>query len=133
MLRFGAIILALCAFVACVSSNDKAKTTYPEIDVAQLPDSALVVNFGNLNQGEVPFYEFLLCNSGDEPLVIVGFETECGCVIAEYPTKPIAAGDSALCRVEFHSAGQFGRRTYDVKFALSSKQEYKMLICAEIE
>lgn len=104
-----------------------------EVDVMQMPDTAVVIDFGRLQQGEVPFYEFAFRNTTDAPLVILGFETECGCVVGEYPTKPIEVGDMAVCRVEFYSAGQFGQRRYDVGFELSSGASYDMQLCVEVE
>ena len=133
MLRIVAILLALCSLVGCAAPNDKANAVIAEVDVAQIPDSAVCVNFGRLQQGEVPFYEFQFRNSTDDPIVVLDFESECGCVIADYPTKPIGVGETAVCRVEFHSAGQFGKREYDVSFGLSSQRMYKLQIGAEIE
>ncbi|MBR2629065.1 MAG: DUF1573 domain-containing protein [Alistipes sp.] len=133
MLRVVAIFLALYSFVGCVTPNDKAKAAVPEIDVVQIPDSAVSVNFGRLQQGEVPFYEFQIRNSTDKPIVVLDFESECGCLVAEYPTKPIGVGEAAMCRIEFYSAGQFGKRVYDVSFGLSLQKRYKLQIRAEIE
>ncbi len=139
MRAVGTIILAVCTFVGCSApkakeSNVATTTALNEVDIEQIvSDSAKIIHFGRVQEGEVPFYEFSFRNTTDTPVVIVDCQTDCGCVVVDYPTKPIAVGEVGECCIEFHSTLQYGRRDYGVCFELSSGSNYNMLIEAEIE
>ena len=141
MKAIGIIILAVCTFVGCSApktkeSNVVKSTTKAlnEVDVTQIVnDSVKIIHFGRIKEGEVPFCEFSFRNTTNVPVVIVDCQTDCGCVVVDYPTKPIAVGEVGECCIEFHSTLQYGRRDYDVSFELSSGRRYNVLIEAEIE
>ena len=48
-------------------------------------------------------------NSGNEPLVITAARVTCGCTVADYPTDPIAPGDTASISVKYNAVGRPGR------------------------
>lgn len=53
---------------------------------------------------DIPFV-----NSGDEPLLITAARVTCGCTVADYPTDPIAPGDTATVTVKYNAIGRPGR------------------------
>ena len=47
---------------------------------------------------------FTVTNRGNQPLLIQHVETDCGCTAAEWPTEPIAAGESATITATYDAA-----------------------------
>lgn len=45
--------------------------------------------------------EFIITNTGDEPLVIQSAKASCGCTVPSYPKEPIAPGASATITVKY--------------------------------
>lgn len=45
--------------------------------------------------------EFVVTNTGSEPLVIQGAKASCGCTVPNYPKEPIAPGESATITVRY--------------------------------
>lgn len=65
-------------------------------------------DFGNIKQGDVIEHTFPFENTGNLPLVISNVQTTCGCTATEWPTEPIAPGDSASITARFDSYGKKG-------------------------
>ena len=135
-------MLVACTLIGCSApkakdDNTTAQTTkviINEVDVAQInSDSVKYICFGRVKEGEVPFYKFSFRNTTETPIVVVSCETSCGCIVVDYPTKPIAVNEVGECRMKLYSTMQYGRRSYDVNFELSSGKRYNVLIEAEIE
>lgn len=47
---------------------------------------------------------FTVTNRGNQPLLIQHVETDCGCTAAEWPTEPIAAGESTTITATYDAA-----------------------------
>jgi len=45
--------------------------------------------------------EFIVTNTGTEPLVITSAKASCGCTVPSYPKEPIAPGASAVITVKY--------------------------------
>jgi hypothetical protein len=45
--------------------------------------------------------EFVITNTGDEPLVIQSAKASCGCTVPSFPKEPIAPGASATITVKY--------------------------------
>jgi len=45
--------------------------------------------------------EFVITNTGNEPLVISSAKASCGCTVPSYPKEPIAPGASAVITVKY--------------------------------
>jgi len=61
-------------------------------------------DFGTLEAGDRVQYDFLIVNTGDEPLVISNTKSSCGCDVAWMDTKmPVMPGDSAYMTYKYDS------------------------------
>ena len=68
----------------------------PAIEVnKEIHDYGLVEYAGNGTS------EFVVTNTGTEPLVIQGAKASCGCTVPNYPKEPIAPGESATITVRY--------------------------------
>ena len=65
-------------------------------------------NFGSLQAGEVVAYNFQFKNSGDGILTIQKIDSDCGCLVVNFPKEEIAPGKSDYIEVIFNSAGETG-------------------------
>lgn len=67
-------------------------------------------NFGAFSEDSgMARTSFRYVNTGDEPLIIIGARTTCGCTVADYSRTPLAPGDSAKITVDYDPAGRPGR------------------------
>lgn len=71
-------------------------------------------DFGDIpRKGGDLIKSFSFVNDGTTPLVITRIITSCSCLKAEFPKKPIAAGDSASIRIVYEphkrEAGTFNK------------------------
>lgn len=91
-------------------------------------------NFGKLQAGEVVAYSFHFTNTGDGPLVIERVEKDCGCMEANFPHKPIQAGESDFIEVVFNSAGETGKVYKElIIHSNAEKDEPKLAIAAMVD
>jgi len=67
-------------------------------------------DFGDIYQGDKVEHTFTLENTGTQPLIITNVQTTCGCTATEWPREPVLPGDSASLKVNFNSAGKYGRQ-----------------------
>ena len=67
-------------------------------------------DFGDIYQGDKVEYVFKFENTGTQPLIITNVQTTCGCTASEWPREPVLPGTSADLKVNFNSAGKFGRQ-----------------------
>ena len=130
MWRVGTIIVVACAFVSC--NNRKAKNTtaeslLPKVEIAAEQTYADTVRFGVVGEGQTLMYDFAFVNRAQSPLTIIGCDTGCGCVSAEYPIKPFAEGSNAECRLLIHTDGRAGEWTHAVEFDLSAAK-YRLVL-----
>lgn len=89
-------------------------------DAKKLPDGiempTRVFDFGTVKSTDKPVEtSFTLLNTGKTPLAILSSSSTCGCSKAEFPTKPIEPGKSAVIKVKFNPMGQSGEITREVK------------------
>ena len=130
MWRVGAIIVVACAFVSC--NDHKAKSTstknlLPKVEIAAEQTYDDTVRLGVVGEGQTLMYDFAFVNRAQSPLTIIGCDTGCGCVTAEYPTKPFAEGCDAECRLLVHTDGRAGEWTHSVEFDLSAAK-YRLVL-----
>lgn len=65
-------------------------------------------DFGEVEQGAVVKYNFLITNDGDDTLTILGVNTSCGCTAADLKQKSIKPGETAPLAVEFNTKDRIG-------------------------
>lgn len=63
-------------------------------------------DFGEIEEGEKITHDFEFTNTGSEPLVISKAVGSCGCTVPDWPREPIAAGETAMIKVQYDSRGK---------------------------
>jgi len=96
----GVLAIALASGVFA-SSAKKPKIVFKEA----------AKNFGKIKQGDVPTYEFIFKNEGDDVLTIGNVETSCGCTAALVSEKKVEPGKTGNIKVAFNSRGYQGEVT----------------------
>lgn len=59
-------------------------------------------SFGTFRLDLIQTMDFEFVNTGDEPLIIMSVNTDCGCTAAGYPKEEIAPGDTARISVRYN-------------------------------
>lgn len=84
------IFAFLAFFAAACSGNEEVvvgeRTT---MDV-----STKVFDAGEVVKGELISAEFVVKNTGDNPLIIADVSTSCSCTVGDYPKDPIQPGET---------------------------------------
>lgn len=60
-----------------------------------------VHDYGTIKQGANGTSEFLITNTGSEPLIISRAKGSCGCTVPDWPREPIMPGASAAMSVRY--------------------------------
>jgi hypothetical protein len=91
-------------------------------------------DFGTIQQGDKPNYDFAFKNTGESDLIITSAKGSCGCTVPEYPKTPIKPGESGNIKVSFDSKGKSGATTKTVSIMCNTAEGTKILtIKANIE
>lgn len=61
-------------------------------------------DFGKIPQGKPVTIEFKFTNTGQEPLIISGVESTCGCTVPKYTSTPVKKGESGVITVTYNAA-----------------------------
>lgn len=78
-------------------------------------------NFGFVHEGDVVHMEFFFTNTGDQDLVISGYDVECGCTVVELPGQAIAPGKSGVIKVNFDTQNKYDRQDRLVSLECNAK------------
>jgi hypothetical protein len=84
------------AAVLFVAMSGMAQTGGPAISVDKE-----VHDYGTIKQGANGACDFLITNTGTEPLIISNAKGSCGCTVPEWPKQPIMPGQSASVTVRY--------------------------------
>jgi hypothetical protein len=87
-----------------------------------------VINFGQVNEGEVVERSFRFKNTGDHPLVVHSAKAACGCTVPEKPERPIAAGETGTIKVKFDSNGRPGQAQKTITVVSNAKPIFPTLM-----
>src|SRR5580765_1495827 len=60
-------------------------------------------NFGKIPQGRPTTYNFVITNTGKEPLMLENVQASCGCTTPEWSKEPIAPGANANIKVGYNA------------------------------
>ncbi len=99
MKKYFLFAFLLCGFVSFSFIEKEANINFLET----------VHDFGSMQQGAKPSYDFHFVNTGDAPLVIVSVDKSCGCTEPSFPEQAILPGDTAAITVGYNSVGRQGR------------------------
>lgn len=110
------ILSLLAVMAACGGRNVAPVATEPNVPLAtviSVEDSLTVaacdtLRLGDMRSGEVIEQWVGVRNATNAPVVITRTETTCGCTAIDYPSQPIAAGDTARIALRFDSQGFYG-------------------------
>ncbi len=116
------MVLAILASGTMISCKDKPAT----VDTTATPSKDAKISthvvenlttisferdlhdFGEMIQNEVVHTEFKFTNTGKYDLIISSARGTCGCTKPEWPTEPIAPGQSGVIKVGFDSKNKSG-------------------------
>jgi hypothetical protein len=137
MKTFFYIALFLIA-ISCNRIKQPVVTVPAENVVVELPANALQFetethDFGQVKAGEKLSFGFVFQNKGNEPIQLKDAKTDCGCITARFPQKPVNPGETGVVEVIFDSAGLFGRELKTVEILWNSKELKHLIIFAEVE
>jgi hypothetical protein len=91
-------------------------------------------NFGNIKQDTENEHVFKFTNTGTEPLIISNAKGSCGCTVPQYPTEPIAPGESSEIKVVYKPGKQKGSQTKTVTVTANTTPAQTLLkISADVE
>lgn len=102
--RPGALLLLLLTAVLCCAApaGTRAAPPEPAYPAGLRAEGDTEHDFGEIPRGEVRTAEFALrCDAATA--VIVSASTNCQCTRADYPKKPLTAGDRALVKVRYEA------------------------------
>ncbi len=60
-----------------------------------------VHDYGTIKQGANGACDFMITNTGSEPLIISNAKGSCGCTVPEWPKEPIMPGQTATMTVRY--------------------------------
>lgn len=105
---------------------------FAQTDTSDLPRIAFdhtMHDMGRIAQGQRIEMRFPFTNTGGSPLVISAVNGSCGCTVGkDWPTKPMAPGESGEITVVFDSAGRSGKQSKTVSVVTNSRRPTTVLI-----
>ncbi|MDR1006462.1 MAG: DUF1573 domain-containing protein [Bacteroidales bacterium] len=111
--KIACICLCVMGLLLAVSCKKGSKD---ELTASIVENSAIikferdVIDFKNLNNGEIVTGSFKFRNVGKYDLVISEVTTSCGCTVADYPKEPVKPGEEGMITVTYDSKGFSGER-----------------------
>lgn len=128
------VFLTITFLVACQpkkgSENGECENSKPA--TTQVDFQEEMHNFGKLEAGEILVYTFVFTNTGNHDLRIESVETDCGCIRATIPEKPVKPGKQGLIEVEFDSAGLWGRQLKSITIQANTEKPKQLVIFADV-
>ncbi|WP_304731558.1 DUF1573 domain-containing protein [Paramuribaculum intestinale] len=114
----------MAAFTATANTAPRKKKTGPKTEWIDK-----VHDFGAFDEslGRVTCL-FRAVNTGDEPLVVVSARANCGCTRPQYPTHPIAPGDTLTVSVAYDALGRPGRFEKKVYIVTNTEEQSTLSI-----
>ncbi len=68
------------------------------------------IDFGKIAPGDTSVNSFVFKNTGSVPLVVTKIDLSCGCLIPDFPKKPVAPGNEDSIVVRYTSKSDYGRQ-----------------------
>ena len=91
------------------------------------------IDFGNIREADgVVSGTFYFRNRSDRPVQIDAVATSCGCTTVDYPTRPIAPGESCELEVRLNPANMAGKIYRDVTVVTRTSED-RLVIHADVE
>ena len=74
-----------------------------------------VHDFGTIQQGDKPTYDFAFKNTGEADLIITNAQASCGCTVPSCPKDPIMPGKKGKIEIKYNMAPGPIRKTITVE------------------
>jgi hypothetical protein len=127
-----------CLSLAMNAQSDVSKiVTAPATEAAkaaedQLSTKALEHDFGKIPQGKPVTYDFIVTNTGKEPLKIDNVQASCGCTTPTWDREnAIAPGAEAKITVGYNAAAE-GPFTKPITITFNGTQTKQLMIKGEV-
>jgi hypothetical protein len=104
------------------SANGKAKGDLPDMRFENT-----LHDFGTMNSGDKARFSFAFTNTGKSDLIIGDARGSCGCTVPNFPTEPIAPGDTGSIQVIFNSRGKSGMQNKSITVLTNCEPATKVL------
>ncbi len=106
-------IFCFSLFLLTMAANAQAKAEW----------KTTKIDFEKVKRGEVLHLDFVVTNTGNEPLLLKDGEVSCGCTSVDFSTKPILPGQSSTVTVIFDTKTVYGRQERIVKFYTNAAEK----------
>jgi hypothetical protein len=111
------LICVLLASLSCKPQKDNKLTTIQLIDT--------VANFGTITGADTLKYNFVICNTGTNNLILDTVTTSCGCISYIYSHNPIKSGNAGYIHVLFKpNPGESGKISKMIMVSTNTKKIY---------
>ena len=84
-------------------------------------------NFGQIPTNKIVEKEFEFTNSGEKPLNIIDYQSDCECITAELPQQEILPGESNYIKITFNTSGRKGLQFHGIVLTTDAKIPEKKL------
>lgn len=90
--------------------------------------------FGKIKKGEKVSYDYVVTNTGNNPLIISNVKPGCGCTAPEYTKEPIMPGKTGKITLSFDSANFDGMQNKQAEvFANVEKAPVLLTFSADVQ
>ena len=104
------VFSCLIVFLSCNKSSDVQLSAKIVEQQAAIKFDNDILDFHDLNDGEIVAGSFNFTNVGSHDLVISDVSSSCGCTVADYPKNAIKPGEKGQITVKYDSKGSRGMR-----------------------
>ncbi len=78
-----------------IAYAEQASPVFTNNAVPNIKFETEVIDYGTIEKGADQERTFKFMNSGYAPLILTAVNSSCGCLVAKWPSEPIAPGKSA--------------------------------------
>lgn len=82
-----------------------------------------VHKFPATEQGKMLTHDYMITNTGDEPLIISDYKVSCTCTKAVLPEEPIAPGDTFALQVTFDTKEKYYFQDRTILLVANTKKQ----------
>ena len=83
-------------------------------------------DFTDVKEGEVISYDFEFTNSGNQPIIISGYEVNCSCTKLTFPKEPILPNKKGILHLTFDSEGKYGYQSRKIEIISNALKKTKI-------
>ena len=113
--------------VSLVRNPLTASDNFNEVKMPRVEILNEIVNFGEIEQGEIFNAEFIIKNVGNAPLLIRSVNGSCGCTVSKWTDEELDSGSSTIINVAFNSSGKSGQQRKTVALVTNAIPSTKVL------